>query len=129
MHVVKRQRTGYPRPVRAAARRAAPCRVELMEPRLLLSTYTVTNFNDSGTGSLRDAVSKANANPGPDTINFVAPLNNDFTLQVTLTSGPLTFNDTTGPTTIDTGGAPIAVTSQVSSNLTLVVDTGASVQL
>ena len=32
--------------------------------------FTVTNLNDSGAGSLRDAIAQANAAPGPDTITF-----------------------------------------------------------
>src|SRR4028118_1036331 len=36
----------------------------------VLATYTVTTTNDSGTDSLRDAIEKANFNPGLDTINF-----------------------------------------------------------
>jgi len=34
------------------------------------STYTVTNTNDSGAGSLRQAVADANSHVGADTINF-----------------------------------------------------------
>ena len=34
------------------------------------TTYTVTNTNDSGAGSLRQAISDASANPGADTIAF-----------------------------------------------------------
>ncbi|HUR82450.1 MAG TPA: right-handed parallel beta-helix repeat-containing protein [Thermoanaerobaculia bacterium] len=34
------------------------------------ATYSVTNVNDSGAGSLRQAVSNANANGGADTITF-----------------------------------------------------------
>jgi uncharacterized repeat protein (TIGR01451 family) len=33
-------------------------------------TFFVTNTANSGTGSLRDAINLANANPGPDTIDF-----------------------------------------------------------
>ena len=33
-------------------------------------TYTVTNVNNSGAGSLRQAITDANANAGQDTINF-----------------------------------------------------------
>ncbi|HYV11091.1 MAG TPA: Calx-beta domain-containing protein [Pyrinomonadaceae bacterium] len=36
-------------------------------------TFEVTNVNDSDVGSLRDAIIKANANPGPDTIVFNIP--------------------------------------------------------
>ncbi|MEY4906445.1 MAG: hypothetical protein RL260_163, partial [Pseudomonadota bacterium] len=35
-----------------------------------LATYTVTNFNDAGAGSLRQAITNANASGGADTINF-----------------------------------------------------------
>lgn len=34
------------------------------------ATYTVTNANDGGAGSLRQAILDANATPGSDTINF-----------------------------------------------------------
>ncbi len=36
------------------------------------ATYVVTNSNNSGPGSLRQAINGANDNPGPDTINFAA---------------------------------------------------------
>ena len=39
----------------------------------VFATYTVTNNSDSGTDSLRDAIDKANSNPGLDTINFNIP--------------------------------------------------------
>lgn len=38
-----------------------------------LATYTVVNTQDSGAGSLRQAIIDANANPGPDTIVFAIP--------------------------------------------------------
>jgi hypothetical protein len=40
---------------------------------LLAATFTVTNTNDSGAGSLRQAILDANANPGLDTIDFDIP--------------------------------------------------------
>jgi hypothetical protein len=36
-------------------------------------TFVVTNTDDSGAGSLRDAITSANSNPGPDTITFNIP--------------------------------------------------------
>lgn len=36
-------------------------------------TFTVTNTNDSGVGSFRQAILDANANPGADVINFQIP--------------------------------------------------------
>lgn len=36
----------------------------------LLATYTVSNTNDSGAGSLRQAITDANGNAGADSINF-----------------------------------------------------------
>jgi hypothetical protein len=38
--------------------------------RAIAATFTVTNTNDSGNGSLRTAIDDANANPGADSINF-----------------------------------------------------------
>ncbi|HEV3083012.1 MAG TPA: hypothetical protein VGY66_24720, partial [Gemmataceae bacterium] len=58
----------------AAARRKC-CRpgVELLEDRRLPSMFLVTNTLDAGAGSLRQAILDANANPGPDLIDFNIP--------------------------------------------------------
>jgi hypothetical protein len=44
--------------------------LETLEDRLVLSTITVMNTNDSGTGSLRQAILDANAAAGADVITF-----------------------------------------------------------
>ena len=44
-------------------------------------TITVTNTNDNGVGSLRQAILDANANPGKDTIAFNIPSPGPHTIQ------------------------------------------------
>ena len=39
-------------------------------PQVILAIFTVTNTNDSGPGSLRQAILDANASAGADTITF-----------------------------------------------------------
>ena len=60
------------------------------------ATFTVTNTNDSGAGSLRDAIAQGNAAAGADTINF------SVTGTIVLTSGQIAIN---GPLTIVGPGA------------------------
>jgi hypothetical protein len=59
------------------------------------TTYTVTNTSDVGTGSLRQAIADANANPGADIVNFQIPGSGPHIIQIT---SPLIIND---PVTID----------------------------
>jgi len=44
------------------------------------NSFSVTNTNDTGVGSLRTAVADANANPGSDTIEFSPSLSGTITL-------------------------------------------------
>ncbi len=44
--------------------------LEPLETRLVLTSYVVTTAEEGGSGSLRQAILDANANPGPDTIGF-----------------------------------------------------------
>jgi parallel beta-helix repeat protein len=60
------------------------------------ATFTVTNTSDSGAGSLRQAITDANAAAGADTIAFAIPGSGVHT--IVPTSGLPTV---TGPTTID----------------------------
>jgi streptogramin lyase len=55
---------------RRRSRSALRPRLEVLEDRWLLSTFTVTNNLDSGPGTLRQAILDANSQPGPNTINF-----------------------------------------------------------
>jgi hypothetical protein len=83
-----------------------------LESRALLSTLTVSNTNDSGSSSLRAAVTEANADGGGDTIVFSSVFDTPQT--ITLTSGQLSLTGAatttiTGPganlLTISGGGA------------------------
>jgi len=60
-----------------------------LSPAAFATTYTVGNTNDSGSGSLRDAIAQANTNPGADTINFAS----NVTGTITLTTGSLVIDD------------------------------------
>ncbi len=60
------------------------------------ATFTVTNANDSGAGSLRQAILDANASPGADLISFNIPGSGVQTIHPT--TG---FPDVIGPVTID----------------------------
>ena len=63
-----------------------PLNVESLEDRRLLATFTVTNLNDAGDGSLREAVSLANSNSGADEIVFSQ---GTYVGTIELTSGEL----------------------------------------
>ena len=71
------------------------------------ATFTVTNANDSGPGSLRDAVDQANAAMGADQIEFDPALTNQT---LTLTTDDTTNPSAFGPTAFvitDTTGRPM----------------------
>jgi hypothetical protein len=63
--------------------------LEALEDRLAPATFTVANLNDSGTGSLRQAVLDANNTAGANLINFQSGL----TGTITLTSGALSISN------------------------------------
>ena len=61
---------------RTKVRKGHPPRLELLEDRMLLATFTVTDTSDSAsdTGSLRYAITQSNlTGPGPNTIDFNIP--------------------------------------------------------
>ena len=72
-------------------KRFLPTRLSVaqLEDRIVLSTFTVDNLADSGPGSLRAAITAANANPGADVIAFAHGLRGT----VALTSGELGITD------------------------------------
>jgi hypothetical protein len=96
-------------------------RLEVLEERTVPSTFTVSNFKDSGAGSLRAAITAANANPGADVITFSK---NNGT--VTLTSGQLTITDSL---TIDGPGANRVTVSGNNAGRVFAVAAGATVTM
>lgn len=70
---------------RAAVSRPA---IEALEDRALLATFTVSNLNDSGAGSLRQAVIDANTAAGADVIDATGVVGT-----ITLTTGQVTITE------------------------------------
>ena len=68
-------------------RSASGFRLERLEDRRLLATFTVVTTTDAGEGSLRAAILLANASPGSDVINFNITGSGVHTIN--LTSGAL----------------------------------------
>src|SRR5262245_27768694 len=89
------------------ARRHFRPRLESLEDRLAPATFTVVNTNDTGAGSLRQAILDANAQAnvgGPDRVEFNIPGSGVHTIT------PLSaLPDITDPGTIDGYTQPGAV--------------------
>ena len=87
---VARSFSGFGRGLKGQHRRSSPrpiLRTEALEQRLVLSSFSVINTNDSGAGSFRQAILDANANAGSDTIAFAIPGTGLHTIQ-TLSAMP-----------------------------------------
>ena len=103
--------------------------MEMLEHRLVLSTFWVTNTGDSGAGSLRDAIVLANANAGPDTIEFNIPTSDPGFADGAFVIQPLSalpaLSDTTGGTTID-GATQTAIDDSNPLGPEIVLDGGST---
>ncbi|MBD2409566.1 hypothetical protein FACHB389_09210 [Nostoc calcicola FACHB-389] len=88
----------------------------------------VTNTNDSGAGSLRQAVLNANANPGADTITFAGSVFTDATPDIiTLTSGQLTITDDL--TIVGTGASKLTISGNNASSVFEITGAGTDVSI
>ena len=67
-----------------------PLRLEPLEARRLLATFTVTNLADTGVGSLPERIDKANQTAGADIINFASNLSGGT---IVLTGNDLEITD------------------------------------
>jgi parallel beta-helix repeat protein len=124
-------------PLRLKIRKSTPTRrrsaapvVDLLEPRVVLSTFLVTNLNDSGAGSFRQAIVEADRQSGSSTIDFgVSGTIHVGRSSLPAITRPLTIDGTTAPTyqdspvlTVDfqgTKGLQFAAGSNGSSLLSL----------
>lgn len=91
------------------------------------ATFTVTNTNDTGTGSLRQAILDANANPGADTIAFNisgGSLTITPATSLPLITNPVTIDGTTQP---GFAGKPLIALSGSQGGGGLGLEGGASV--
>ena len=75
--------------------------MDFLEPRLLLTTYTVTTADDDGPGSLRSAITLSNASTGADEIRFAIPGDGVHTISplspLPGVTGPLVLDGSTQP--------------------------------
>jgi hypothetical protein len=81
-------------------------RLEALEQRTVLSTLTVVNLLDSSPGSLRAAITTANANPGADTIKFAGGLKGTIMLasELAVTDDLTIDGNGAGKLTVSGGG-------------------------
>jgi hypothetical protein len=90
---------------RRRARKNLSLQIECMEDRAMLSSISVLNTDDSGAGSLRQAILDANANVGADTILFAIGTGQQ-TIQITTAlpaiTDPVTIDATSQPGHTDT---------------------------
>ena len=101
-------------------RRVSPCRltVERLEDRTVPSTFTVQNLNDSGPGSLRAAITAANAYPNADEIEFANGLTGTITLSSQLSITEDLTIDGPGASDITVSGAGATRVFSVSGGTT-----------
>ena len=85
------------------------------------ATFQVTNTNDSGSGSFRQAVADANLAPGADTISFAV------TGTITLAGGPIVVNG--GTLEIDGPGRSLLTISGNRTSALLAASPGTTVHL
>ena len=103
----------------------AICMIGVSAANVQAATFTVMNTNDSGAGSLRQAIADANTAGGADTIDFDAGV--FATSQtITLTTGELVIN---GEVTINGPGADKLTISGNNVSLVFLVSSGAMVTI
>ncbi|MEH2181711.1 DUF4347 domain-containing protein [Nostoc sp.] len=96
--------------------------VQSTSPPPVNTDTVVTNTNDSGAGSLRQAILNANANAGADTITFADVFTDATPDIITLTSGKLTITDDL--TILGTGVSNLTISGNNASGVFEISGTG-----
>lgn len=98
-------------------------RLEALEDRRVLATFTVTNTDDDGLGSLRNAIAQANDNDNSPAVVDIIDFGPLFTTPQTilLTSGELTISESL---TINGPGADLLTIDASGNDLTPLVKDG-----
>jgi predicted outer membrane repeat protein len=101
-----------------------PILAEMLERRVMLSggPFTVSNLSDSGTGSLRQAITSAESAGGSQTINFASGLTGTIALGSALPG-------LTGNLTIDGPGASVITVKGVENSTVFTIGSGQTVLL
>ena len=81
----------------SSSRRAAFRGPEPLESRAMLATFTVTNLLNAGAGSLRSAITQANAAPGADEITFAVAGAIPLTSALPAVTGTVSIDGSTAP--------------------------------
>ncbi|WP_146446537.1 right-handed parallel beta-helix repeat-containing protein, partial [Botrimarina colliarenosi] len=89
-------------------------RIEPLEDRRLLAVFTVTNLDDAGPGTLRDAIGLANNSAGADQIVFAGAAAYGA---IALTNGALEVTDTLTITSVDASGNVRTIDAQQRSRV------------
>lgn len=120
---------------RSHRRRRGLPRVESIEPRLLLSAYTVNTLSDAanpgvGLMTLRQAVAAANLHLGADTIGFALNVFTPGSLHtIKLLSGELLLTDISGATAINGPGTAVVAVNGNNAGRLFDVNAGVTVSI
>ncbi|MEM6688774.1 MAG: GEVED domain-containing protein [Planctomycetota bacterium] len=101
----RRQQAKKPR---GGRRRRPQLAMQRLEDRRLLASFIVNSNADSGAGTLREAVTNANATPGADTISFDASVTSAIVLTspISITDEVTITGDATSRNAISTNATP-----------------------